>query len=104
MPLLTSIVAQPKANETYRAIIVPQTVALTLEVATSDGKTLSQKLTSTTLAQGGQYSVNIRVLPDDIEVKLSGDIENWTDEGEIELIMKFLLRNISIRTISCMIM
>ena len=80
----TSIVAQAvKANETYRAIIVPQTVALTLEVATSDGKTLSQKLTSTTLAQGGQYSVNIRVLPDDIEVKLSGEIENWTDEGEI---------------------
>lgn len=80
----TSIVAQAvKANETYRAIIVPQTVALTLEVATSDGKTLSQKLTSTTLAQGGQYSVNIRVLPDDIEVKLIGDIENWTDEGEI---------------------
>ena len=80
----TNIVAQAvKANETYRAIIVPQTVALTLEVATSDGKTLSQKLTSTTLAQGGQYSVNIRVLPDDIEVKLSGDIENWTDEGEI---------------------
>ena len=36
----TSIVAQAvKANETYRAIIVPQTVALTLEVATSDGKT-----------------------------------------------------------------
>ena len=81
----TSIVAQAvKANETYRAIIVPQTVALTLEVATSDGKTLSQKLTSTTLAQGGQYSVNIRVLPDDIEVKLSGDIENWTDEGETD--------------------
>lgn len=80
----TNIVAQAvKANETYRAIIVPQTVALTLEVATPDGKTLSQKLTSTTLAPGGQYSVNIRVLPDDIEVKLIGDIENWTDEGEI---------------------
>ena len=79
----TNITAQVVANKTYRALIVPQTVALTLEVATSDGKTLSQKLTSTTLAQGGQYSVNIRVLPDDIEVKLIGDIENWTDEGEI---------------------
>ena len=80
----TNITAQVvEANKTYRALIVPQTVALTLEVATSDGKTLSQKLTSTTLAQGGQYSVNIRVLPDDIEVKLIGDIENWTDEGEI---------------------
>ena len=80
----TNITAQVvEANKTYRALIVPQTVALTLEVATSDGKTLPQKLTSTTLAQGGQYSVNIRVLPDDIEVKLIGDIENWTDEGEI---------------------
>ena len=80
----TNITAQVvEANKTYRALIVPQTVALTLEVATSDGKTLSQKLTSTTLAQGGQHSVNIRVLPDDIEVKLIGDIENWTDEGEI---------------------
>ena len=80
----TNITAQVvEANKTYCALIVPQTVALTLEVATSDGKTLSQKLTSTTLAQGGQYSVNIRVLPDDIEVKLIGDIENWTDEGEI---------------------
>ena len=80
----TNITAQVvETNKTYRALIVPQTVALTLEVATSDGKTLSQKLTSTTLAQGGQYSVNIRVLPDDIEVKLIGDIENWTDESEI---------------------
>ena len=77
----TNITAQAvEANKTYRAIIVPQTVALTLEVVTSDGKTLSQKLTSATLAQGGQYSVNIRVLPDDIEVKLSGEIDGWTDE------------------------
>ena len=80
----TNITAQAvEANKTYRAIIVPQTVALTLEVVTSDGKTLSQRLTSATLAQGGQYSVNIRVLPDDIEVKLSGEIDGWTDEGEI---------------------
>lgn len=80
----TNITAQVvKANETYRAIVIPQTVAFTLEVATADGKTLSQRLTSTTLAQGGQYSVNARVLPDDIIVTLSGKIESWTDEGEI---------------------
>lgn len=80
----TDITAQVvKANETYRAIVIPQTVAFTLEVATADGKTLSQRLTSTTLAQGGQYSVNVRVLPDDIIVTLSGKIESWTDEGEI---------------------
>lgn len=80
----TNITAQVvKANETYRAIVIPQTVAFTLEVTTADSKTLSQRLTSTTLAQGGQYSVNVRVLPDDIIVTLSGKIESWTDEGEI---------------------
>lgn len=80
----TDITAQVvTANKTYRAIVIPQTVAFTLEVATADGKTLSQRLTSTTLAQGGQYSVNVRVLPDDIIVSLSGEIDNWTDEGEI---------------------
>lgn len=80
----TNITAQVvKAHETYRAIVIPQTVAFTLEVTTADGKTLSQRLTSTTLAQGGQYSVNVRVLPDDIIVTLSGKIESWTDEGEI---------------------
>lgn len=80
----TDITAQVvKANETYHAIVIPQTVAFTLEVTTADGKTLSQRLTSTTLAQGGQYSVNVHVLPDDIIVTLSGKIESWTDEGEI---------------------
>lgn len=80
----TDITAQVvTANKAYRAIVIPQTVAFTLEVVTADGKTLSQRLTSTTLAQGGQYSVNARVLPDDIIVTLSGKIESWTDEGEI---------------------
>lgn len=80
----TDITAQVvTANKTYRAIVIPQTVAFTLEVATADGKTLSQRLTSTTLVQSGQYSVNVRVLPDDIIVTLSGEIDNWTDEGEI---------------------
>lgn len=80
----TDITAQVvTANKAYRAIVIPQTVAFTLEVVTADGKTLSQRLTSTTLAQGGQYSVNARVLPDDIIVTLNGKIESWTDEGEI---------------------
>lgn len=75
---------QVEANKTYRAIIIPQTVALTLAVTTSNNKTLTQRLVSTTLVQSGQYSVNIRVLPDDILVSLSGEITNWTDEGSIE--------------------
>ena len=53
----------------FRAIVVPQTAAFTfLAVTTSDNNTLMQKLASTDLVQGGQYSVNIRVLPDNIIV------------------------------------
>ncbi len=81
----TDITAQQVTkNTTFRAIVVPQTAAFTLAVTTSDNNTLMQKLVSTDLVQGGQYSVNIRVLPDNIIVKLSGEIENWTDEGEIK--------------------
>lgn len=74
---------QVEADKTYRAIVVPQTVALSLAVTTADGKTQEQQLASATLIQGGQYSVNVRVLTDGIKVVLSGEIENWTDEGEI---------------------
>ena len=81
----TDITAQQVTkNKTFRAIVVPQTAAFTLAVTTSDNNTLMQKLVSTDLVQGGQYSVNIRVLPDNIIVTLSGEIENWTDEGEIK--------------------
>lgn len=74
---------QVTQNAVYRAILVPQQVALTLVVVTADNKTLTQQLAAATLVKGGQYSVTARVLPDDLEVALSGEIENWTDEGEI---------------------
>lgn len=79
------ITAQKDAenNKLYRAIVIPQTVAFTLAVTTADGKTLSQRLTSTTLVQNGQYSIDVRVLPDDIIVTLKGDIEDWNEQGSI---------------------
>ncbi|MGM9790731.1 MAG: fimbrillin family protein [Candidatus Cryptobacteroides sp.] len=84
----TSEVAEIKACEVeagvrYAAIVVPQTVGFALKVTTSTGAELSQNLVSTELKQGGQYTINVKVLPADIKVSLSGEIENWTDEGEI---------------------
>ena len=80
----TDIVAQQvTANETYRAIVVPQTVAFTLVVKTSDNKTLTQDLLAVALKQHGQYSVDVRVLPGELKVTMSGEIENWTNEGSI---------------------
>lgn len=71
------------AGELYSAIIVPQTVAFELAVTSSTGNVLTQKLVSTELKQGLQYTVNVKVLPADIKVSISGDIENWGDGGEI---------------------
>lgn len=71
------------AGKTYRAILIPQTAALTLAVELENGKHLSQKLAEATLAAGGQYTVNARVLPDDLEVTVGGEIENWDDKGEL---------------------
>ena len=70
------------AGERYSAIVIPQTVELKAVVNIS-GKTLSKKLTSTTLKAGGQYTVNMTIVPGDIQVAISGEIENWSDEGTI---------------------
>lgn len=73
------------ANKIYRAIVIPQTVAFTLEVTTADGPTLSKSLsTPVTLSQGGQYSVDVRVLSDKIFVTLNDQTENWTDDDKHE--------------------
>ena len=72
-----------EAGVRYAAIVVPQTVGFVLKVTTSTGAELSQNLVSTELKQGGQYTINVKVLPADIKVTLTGEIENWTDEGEI---------------------
>jgi hypothetical protein len=80
----TAVTAQEVTKNTlYRAIVVPQEVALTLAVKTSDGKTLSQAFTTATLRQGGQYKVDVTVAADGLKAKLSGEIFAWTDEGTI---------------------
>ena len=79
----TDIIAQTvTANSNYRAIVVPQTTALTI-VVTTQSKTHTQKLSSATIQSGGQYSINVEIAKGQLNVTMSGDIENWTDEGEL---------------------
>lgn len=70
-------------NALYSAIVVPQTVAFEMAVTTSTGKELTQKLVSTELKQGMQYTIKVKVLPADIKVSVSGEIEGWGNGGEI---------------------
>lgn len=72
------------ADKKYAAIVVPQTVAFQLYLQVENGKkTITKTLNETTLKQGGQYTINVSVLPGDIKVTMSGEIENWSNEGEI---------------------
>ena len=71
------------AGKVWKAIIIPGTSKLTLAVSLSNGKKIIQPLAEMTLKSGGQYTVNARLLQDDMIVSASGEIENWTDEGEI---------------------
>jgi hypothetical protein len=69
-------------NKLYRAIVVPQQVAMTVVVKTSDGKMFSQTLAAATLKQGTQYKIDIAV-GKTLKATLSGEISGWTDEGTI---------------------
>ena len=54
-----------------------------MAVTTSTGKELTQKLVSSELKQGMQYTIKVKVLPADIKVSISGEIEGWGNGGEI---------------------
>jgi len=80
----TDITAQSvTANSNYRAIVIPQTTSLSIVVTSTQGKTYTQKLSSVKMESGGQYSVNIEIANGQLKVSMSGDIENWTNEGEL---------------------
>ena len=67
----------------WQAIIIPGKMKLDLNINLSNGKRISQPLAEMTLKSGGQYTINARLLQDNMIVSASGEIENWTDEGEI---------------------
>jgi len=68
----------------WQAIIIPGTSKLAISIYLANGKKISQPLAEMTLKSGGQYTVNVRIVDDNMTVSASGEIENWTDEGEIE--------------------
>ena len=72
------------AGKVWQAIIVPGTVKMELVVSLSNGKKMVQPLTQMELKSGAQYIVDARIVADDMAVTASGEIENWTDGGEIE--------------------
>ena len=72
------------AGRTWQMIMIPQTAPLELIVTLSNRTMIRQTLVNTTYKSGGQYTINARILPDNMIVSASGEIENWTDEGEVD--------------------
>lgn len=72
-------------NQLYYALLVPQNaVKLTTSVTTSDGKTRTYTLGTTDLVSGTNRELNMHIMPKDMEVILGGQIDNWSDGGELE--------------------
>ena len=82
--MLQTTAYESTPGQTWQMILVPQTAALELSVTLSNKTVVKQNLVSTTYKSGGQYTINARILPDDMVVSASGEIENWTNEGEVE--------------------
>ena len=76
------IIAFKQQEDKYLVIIPNQTVAPVVTVK-AGGKELSSQLAETTLEPGKEYSISVIVLKDELKVVLAGEIENWTDGGEI---------------------
>lgn len=70
-------------NSVYQAIIVPQNTSINLVVTTKSGLELSQKLATTDLVSGGRYNVNVLITKSGLDIKLSSEIEDWDDKGDI---------------------
>ena len=75
---------EAQAGNQWQAIIIPGQVRLEISISLSNGKKITQPLAEMTLKSGGQYTVNARLVEDNMIVSASGEIENWTDEGEIK--------------------
>lgn len=72
------------SDGTYKAIIVPQNVALTFVITYSDGSVVSMDKSEVSFVGGSQYTAEVLLTAEGgIDVTLSGDIEDWTDGGFI---------------------
>ncbi len=79
---VADITAFKESEDEYSAVIVPQNVSITLKVS-SGGEDFSQTLVKTELLPGMVYTVEAKLLPSGLKVKISGEIENWNGGGGI---------------------
>lgn len=67
----------------YRAVLVPQTADMTVEVLTADGKTHNKTLKAAQIEGGWRYDVQVDVTEAAIEATIGGEITDWQDGGTL---------------------
>ncbi len=84
-----SITAPLWNDGNYKAIIVPQTAELTFTVTMSDGSIFTRSKSAVTFVSGASYTALMTLLEADMEISLSGDINDWEDGGIIPSLVEF---------------
>lgn len=70
-------------DQSYQAVVVPQTAALTLSVTTADGKVRSASFVSNALLSGKYYTISLLVEQDRLIPTLSGEVTDWESGGAL---------------------
>lgn len=81
------VIAKKVSARSYAAIVVPQNVKLQMAVKVVFNGTMEKEMVQTykqVELKNGQYVVNIDVLSDKIEIMMSGEIQDWVDNGILE--------------------
>ena len=78
------IMEEVKTGVSYRAIVVPQTMAFGVSVKTRSGASLVQSFTEVTMKPGYSYTITGKVTAEGIAFKISGEITAWDDGGVID--------------------
>lgn len=84
--IIAKKVAEKDKMLNFAAIVIPQNAKLQLAVTVEEHgveKVLEQTYKQIDL-KSGQYVVTVDVLAEKIEMSLSGEIEDWTDNGTLE--------------------
>ena len=84
-PTVEIIARETDSGKTFDAILVPQTVKLTVVLLTSDGKRHEKTLDeSRELRQGSRYTLDVIATDIDIALSLGGEIGDWDDGGSLD--------------------
>ncbi|MCD8174256.1 MAG: fimbrillin family protein [Alistipes sp.] len=83
------ITAQRLTEETYRAVLIPQQVAVTVQIrAGNNGVIATQAFKENNFQLGNSYKINLAVNSDfditDADIITDGDIGEWNEGGELQ--------------------